>query len=121
MKTIRFFLLLSFVFLCDTLIAQQTRKVKFKDQNGNVIFYHAVPNTDDVRYCDLYFIPRNSSIARKITIKKYKIDESELGETCIPTIISINNVDYQYSNYNWGDYLILKSTEGKIIRFNSIN
>lgn len=121
MKTIRFFLLLSFVFICHTLMAQQTRKVKFKDQNGNVIFYHAVPNTDDVRYCDLYFIPRNSSIARKITIKKYKIDESELGETCIPTIISINNVDYQYSNYNWGDYLILKNPDGKITKFNSIN
>ena len=75
----------------------------------------------DVRYCDLYFIPRNSSIARKITIKKYKIDESELGETCIPTIISINNVDYQYSNYNWGDYLILKNPDGKTTRFNSIN
>ena len=121
MKTTRLILLISFVFICNTLMAQQARKVKFKDQNGNVIFYYAVPNTDDVRYCDLYFIPRNSSIARKITIKKYKIDESELGETCIPTIISINNVDYQYSNYNWGDYLILKNPDGKTTRFNSIN
>ena len=121
MKIIRLFLLLSFVFISHTLMAQQTRKVKFKDQNGNVIFYYAVTNTDDVRYCDLYFIPRNSSIARKVTIKKYKIDESELGEICLPTVISINNVDYQYSNYNWGDYLILRTPEGKTIRFNPIN
>jgi hypothetical protein len=36
-------------------------------------------------------------------------------------LVSFVLVDYQYSNYNWGDYLILKSPEGKTIRFNSIN
>ena len=121
MKTIRYFLLLSFVFICHALMAQQTRKVKFKDQNGNVIYYVAVPNTDDVRYCDLYFIPKNTNNTIKIPVKKYKIDESEVGNTCLPTIISINNIDYKFKLYNWGDYIILTNAEGKTVRLNPIN
>ena len=121
MKTTRLILLISFVFICNTLMAQQARKVKFKDQNGNVIFYYAVPNTDDVRYCDLYFIPKNTNSAKKIIVKKYIIEDSEIGETCDPSIIIINNIEYQIKIYNYGDYIILKNNEGKTIRFNPIN
>ena len=121
MKINRFFLLCCILFTCSTVSAQQTRKVKFRDQNGNVIYYLAVPNSDDVRYCDLYFIPKNTNSFKKIIVKKYTIEDSEIGETCDPSVITINNFDYQIKIHNYGDYIILKNNDGKIIRFNPIN
>ncbi len=121
MKNTRFFLLCFILFICSTVSAQQARKVKYRDQNGNVIYYIAVSNSDDVRYCDLYFIPKNTNSVKKIIVKKYIIEDSEIGETCDPSIIIINNIEYQIKIYNYGDYIILKNNEGKTIRFNPIN
>lgn len=120
MKKIKFLLLLGFVFISHSLMAQKLIQIKYKDTEGNIIYYIGAEGSDDVRYCDLYYYAKNSSRKLKIIVKKTKKIETDLGETIYPTLISLNNLDYQCKIVH-NQYITIRNSQGKTIRFNHIN
>ena len=119
MKNIKFLLLLGLGFISHSLMAQKLMQIKYKDTDGNIIYYIGAEGSDDVRFCDLYYNFKNSSRKLKIIVKKTKTIETELGDIIYPTLISLNNLDYQYK-IEHREYITIKNNQGKTIRFNYI-